>query len=151
MKFLWFALACVAAVVPALVVHVIATNIGPVSLPPAFDPKAAHYPDAIERLESTSEALITVALATIGGAGFLLLRRSSVALLAGAAAVFMCSVQSLYYATMLGHFSALTLAADQGDIKNLVPLLDNQALALLAAGISLALTAGIAAFTGESR
>ena len=123
------------AVVPIALVWIVAADISAITIPAAFKPNAEHYPEAIERLESTSQMLVTVTLATLGAAGFLLMNNRSALNAAAAFAIFGCSVLSLYYATKLGFYAAVSLAADQGDIVRIAPLLDNQAIAALVAGL----------------
>lgn len=139
------------AIVPVATAWLLAIDAGPIETPATFNPKAEAYPDAIERLEATSQMLVTVVLATLGGAGLLIFRQSSILMRAAGLAVFGCSVQALYYATKLGYASALTLAAEQGDITRLSPLLDNQAMATLIAGFVLGVMVLLAGLSEKSK
>jgi hypothetical protein len=143
-KIAWV-LAVASALLPAIILWQFGLELSPIEPTSAFDPKAEHYPEAIERLENTSQMLVTITLATLGAAGLIVTRSSSVLQRGAAASVFFCSVASLYCATKLGYAAALTLAADKGDITRIAPLLDSQALAALVAGFVLG---GMAIFSG---
>ena len=114
-------------------------------LPSTIDPKASTYGDAVERLQSSSEMLVTVTLAITGAAGLLTARtKNRNALIAiFAFLTFTSAVVSVFFASRVGYAGALTLAADEGDILALASMFDAQAISALLAGLFLAAIAVI--------
>ena len=105
-----------------------------------IDPKSPNYVAAVQSLQSTSDLLVTVAMAVLGAIGLLMVRlaRANTAIVAFAALGFFGALMSIFFASRLGFTSAFTLAATKADIATLLGLLDNQAIATLVAGLSLA-------------
>lgn len=105
-----------------------------------IDPKSPNYPAAVQSLQSTSDLLVTVAMAVLGAIGLLMVRlkRANAPVVAFAALGFVGALMSIFFASRLGFTSAFTLAATKGDIATLLALLDNQAISTLVAGLSLA-------------
>ena len=122
----------------------------PLDLPASIDPKAPGYVAAVERLQSSSDMLVTVTLAIAGAAGVLTARakkaKTLIAFFAGL--TFTSAVVSIFFASRIGHAGALTLAAVQGDILALANMFDAQATSALCAGLFLAALAVVDAGTG---
>lgn len=124
--------------VPAfLIFYVLAP--APLDLPASIDPKAATYSDAVERLQSSSEMLVTVTLAIAGAAGVLTARakRAKPFIATFASLTFTCAIVSIFFASRIGYAGALTLAANDGDILSLLNMFDSQGISALLAGIFL--------------
>jgi len=116
-----------------------------------LDPSAENYPAAILSLRSTSDLLVTVAMAVLGAIGLLMvrLRRASPLIVGLAATGFIGSLMSIFFACRVGFNSAITLAAPKGNVEMVTDMLNNQAMATLLAGLSLAAIAVLEAFPEE--
>ena len=116
-----------------------------------IDPKSPNYPAAVQSLQSTSDLLVTVAMAVLAAIGLLVARlaKASPVIVAFAALGFIGSLMSIFFACRIGFLSAFTLAATNGNVVALLDLLDNQAVATLIAGLSLAAIAVLEALDGK--
>lgn len=116
-----------------------------------LDRNALNYPAAVLSLRSTSELLVTVAMAVLGAIGLLMvrLRRSSPLIVGLAATGFIGALMSIFFACRVGFNAAITLAAPGGNVEKVTEMLNNQAMATLLAGLSLAAIAVLEAFPEE--
>jgi len=116
-----------------------------------LDPKAENYPAAVASLRSTSDLLVTVAMGVLGGIGLLMVRlsRANPLVIGFAGAGFIGALMSIFFASRLGFLAAFTLAAPKHDIPGMLSMLNNQALATLVAGLSLAAIAVLEAFADK--
>jgi hypothetical protein len=149
MKTVWIViLVALVLTVPAILIFYVLAP-APLDLPACIDPHAATYADAVERLQSSSEMLVTVTLAIAGAAGVLTARAKKAKTLIAVCAslTFTCAVVSVFFASRIGYAGALTLAANDGDILSLVSIFDSQGIATLLAGLFLGALAVVEAGT----
>ena len=133
-----FWLALCAALLPLFLILFLLKPADLVYVPHSLNPGSQAYSDAIERAASTSEVLITIALAIAGATVVWYLReagRSARHYLLYA--VFVLSLVSMYSGVKLGYSASLTLASDEPDLMPLLALLRLQALLSLTGGLLL--------------
>jgi cytochrome bd-type quinol oxidase subunit 2 len=117
-----------------------------------LDTRAVNYPAAVLSLRSTSELLVTVAMAVLGAIGLIVARgaRSGPLIIGLAATGFVAALMVIFFAGKVGVLAAYTLAASNGDhVAALLSMLNNEAVATLVAGLSLAVIAVLEAFAAE--
>ena len=116
-----------------------------------LDPRSPNFPAAIQSLRSTSDLLVTVAMAVLGAIGLLMVRlgRSSPLIVGFAAAGFLGALMGIFFAGTVGFLAAFALASPKSDIQMMMEMLNFQALATLIAGLSLASIAVLEAFADK--
>jgi len=116
-----------------------------------LEPNSLNYPAAVLSLRSTSDLLVTVSMGVLGGVGLLMVRmaKADPLIIAFAGLGFIGALMSIFFASRLGFLAAFTLASPKGDIPAMLSMLNNQALATLLAGLSLAAIAVLEAFADK--
>lgn len=117
-----------------------------------LDPKSPNFPAAIQSLRSTSDLLVTVAMAVLGAIGLLMVRlgRSSPLIVGFAATGFFGALMGIFFAGKVGFLAAFALASPKSDIRMMLEMLNLQAVATLIAGLSLASIAVLEAFEDKA-
>lgn len=107
--------------------------------PRSLDPASEGYRVGIERISSTSDNLITIALAILGANVIWFLRDKRPGRLRHAFVygIFLGCVTSIYFGIKLGFMAGLTLASNEPDIVPLLQMLTSQALFALFSGLGL--------------
>jgi len=119
-----------------------------------LDTGAVNYPAAVLSLRSTSELLVTVAMAVLGAIGLMVARgaRSGALIIGLAATGFIAALMVIFFAGKVGVLAAYTLAAPNGgDVASMLAMLNNEAVATLIAGLSLAVIAVLEAFAAAEK
>lgn len=132
-------LACLAALFPFLLIVYVLSGFDLVEIPHVQIPTSQNYADAIGRVASTSDSLVTIALTILGADVIWFLRDQQAHLIRhiGMYVVFLGCVTSIYLGTKLGYSAALTLSGVEPDIRPLLSLLRSESLLVLLSGLLL--------------